>query len=543
MTSERLLLERLAVFPAGVNADSAVAVGADGHVPAADVPELLAALVDKSLLQRVGNGSRLRMLETIREYGAERLGERGELEEIRRRHADHFAALLTSAQPHLTSADQLPWFDRLIEERENIVAALRFRCDTGDADGALSVAIGLGGFAMMLGNHGDISAWMSDALAVPGGTDDDLRWIARALFAMNATAAGTDPAEVNAGMAELREVAANLQRVPVEGNPMLGILRPAVAFFAGDQVLSEQMIAEALESDDVWLSAAARMFRANIAENAGDIDGMRGDIDAALSEFRRLGERWGLGNTLRGRALLHTLDGELDQAEAAYAEAFECMAQLKSHEDEAFLLVRLADIALRRGEPERARVLIGDAADTAERTGSAIEAVFTISMVAEIERQAGDVETARALQQRAMKRVAALPQGHPAMQHSRTIVFVLAARLAFGDGERDRAFELAGEAYQAALATRDLPIMAAVGVVLADIAAQSGANETGARILGASARLRGADDLTSADISRQIKELRQALGEQFDEYYAHGKSLDRDAALKQLDPAEALAGL
>ena len=541
--AERLLVERLAVFPAGMTGDSAVAVGADDRVPAADVPDLLAALVDKSLLQRVGDGSRVRMLETIREYGAERLGERGELEAARKRHADHFAAVLAEAEPHLTSADQLPWFDRLTTERENIVAALRFRCDTGDAHGALTLAVGLGGFAMMLGNHGDISSWMKDALAVPGGTDDDLRWIARALFAMNATAAGTHPDEVDAGMAELREVAANLQRVPVEGHPMLGILRPAVAFFAGDELLSEQMLAESLESDDPWLTAAARMFRASIAENAGDIDGMRVDVEAALVEFRRLGERWGLGNTLRGRALIHTLDGELDQAEAAYAEAYECMAQLRSHEDEAFLLVRLADIAMRRGDPERARVLIGDAADTAERAGSAIEAVFTLSMVAEIERQAGDLATARALQERAMKRVAALPAGHPAMQHSRTIVFVLSARLAFGDGDQTRAFDLARQAYEAALATRDLPVTAHVGVVLADIAGQSGMHESAARVLGAAARLRGADDATSADISRQVAELRGVLGERFDELYEYGKSLDRDAALKQLDPAEALAGL
>ncbi len=62
-------------------------------------------------------------------------------------------------------------------------------------------------------------------------------------------------------------------------------------------------------------------------------------------------------------------------------------------------------------------------------------------------------------------------------------------------------------------------------------------------MLGAAARLRGADDLTSADISRQIGELREVLGPRFDELYEHGKSLDRDAALKQLDPAEALGGV
>ncbi len=195
------------------------------------------------------------------------------------------------------------------------------------------------------------------------------------------------------------------------------------------------------------------MFRANIAENAGDIDGMRADIDAALAEFRRLGERWGLGNTLRGRALIHTLDGELEQAEAAYAEAFELMAQLKSHEDEAFLLVRLADIALRRGDPQRARVLIGGRG----RDGGADRVGDRVGLHDEHGRRD------RAAGRRPRDRAVAAAAGDearrrrcrpvtPAMQHGRTIVLVLSARLAFGDGEREQAFDLAGEAYQAALA-------------------------------------------------------------------------------------------
>ena len=87
---------------------------------------------------------------------------------------------------------------------------------------------------MLLGNHGDISAWIGDALAVPGATDENLRWIAVALYAMNAAAGGTTPTELDDGMQQLQTVAKHLADVAPDGHPLFGVLRPAVAFFAGD---------------------------------------------------------------------------------------------------------------------------------------------------------------------------------------------------------------------------------------------------------------------------------------------------------------------
>ena len=52
-----------------------------------------------------------------------------------------FAALMADAEPYLTTAEQLPWFARLEDKRDNIVAAMRYRCDIGDADGALRLAL------------------------------------------------------------------------------------------------------------------------------------------------------------------------------------------------------------------------------------------------------------------------------------------------------------------------------------------------------------------------------------------------------------------
>src|SRR5207247_4276253 len=123
----------------------------------------------------------------------------------------------------------------------------------------------------------------------------------------------------------------------------VGILRAAVAYFAGDLELADRFIDETLVAGDEWSCAAVRMFRASLAENEGNVDSMRRETEIALAEFRRIGERWGLASTLRGYAHLCTLDGRLDDARAAYEEALQLAGELNSREDEGYLLGRLAD--------------------------------------------------------------------------------------------------------------------------------------------------------------------------------------------------------
>ena len=109
--AEAALADRVAVFPGGVSPDAAEVVCAGGPVQPADVPDLLAALTDKSLLQQLpGVEPRYRMLETLREYGTERLAAAGEVAAVKRAHALHFLAVAEEADPHLRGPEQLEWY-------------------------------------------------------------------------------------------------------------------------------------------------------------------------------------------------------------------------------------------------------------------------------------------------------------------------------------------------------------------------------------------------------------------------------------------------
>jgi len=134
---EQLLFRRLSVFAGGCTLDAAEAVCE------ADL-DTLQSLVDKSLI-RVREDTRFWMLETIREYAAEQLGESGEAEELRRRHAEHFLALAEEAEPLLEKRPEV-WVERLEADKDNLRAALDWLEASGESQPALRLAGALAGF-------------------------------------------------------------------------------------------------------------------------------------------------------------------------------------------------------------------------------------------------------------------------------------------------------------------------------------------------------------------------------------------------------------
>ena len=148
------------------------------------VLDLVASLVDKSLLRPVaqpnsGVGSRFEMLETIREYGLERLTESGEADAVRHAHASHFLALTEAAKPGVTGPDQGRWLARLVEEHDNLRAALAWVRDHGENELWLRLAGALWRFWELRFHLREGRSWLEGALAADRGAPPAVR--ARAL--------------------------------------------------------------------------------------------------------------------------------------------------------------------------------------------------------------------------------------------------------------------------------------------------------------------------------------------------------------------------
>jgi predicted ATPase len=142
---ERVLLRRLGVFAGGFELGAVEAMVTDNSVARLEVVSLVDRLVDKSLLvaETAGDLTRYRLLETIRDYGLERLDDAGEVTAFARRHASYYADMSEQAGRGLRGPDEARW-DRVIDaELENLRAALRWAIAADEADLAVRLVAGL----------------------------------------------------------------------------------------------------------------------------------------------------------------------------------------------------------------------------------------------------------------------------------------------------------------------------------------------------------------------------------------------------------------
>ncbi|MEV6079426.1 isochorismatase family protein [Streptomyces sp. NPDC052069] len=535
----RTVAERIAVLPGGVTPASATAVRAGTAVAAGEVPELLAGLADRSLLQLAPDTGRYRMLETIREYGLESLAGQGTLTGVRDLAARHFAELVARCDPLLRGPEQLDALQVLRTEYDNVLAALRHLCDTGDAGGAIGLAMNLTWYWQMLGLHDDATYWLGEAVAVPAERPCPERGIAEAMLLLRTVAprSALFNGAVKEGGEELRALTGRL--LSHSGSPGFGGAPARVVLASLEVTEASATITQRLvDGPDVWLAGLARISRAHAAENAGHLDRARDDVTAALECFARAGDHWALATALPLRALLRQYDGDLDGASDDLNEAKRLARAFGalSLGDEVFIDLRLIDLHARLGDTARAAGMLATTRGHVSRSASPEPAILLDAREAALWVQAGDVDRARGLIESAETGLS--EQHPPGGEHEQALIGAVRGTLCLELGDGPGAEEALGRAYAAAVAGKDLPIVATVAVTVAGLAARYGRYRDVAVVLGAASRLRGADDRTDPQIRTLSSRARTALGdERFAEAYRTGRRLDVPAALARTDPA------
>jgi predicted ATPase/DNA-binding CsgD family transcriptional regulator len=172
---ERLLWARASVFRGGFDLRSLEEVCADAELPPAALLDTLDALVARSIIncRREHGRSRYHMLETIREYGHERLAASGSLDAIRARHRDRYAELTARAQREWFGPRQVDWFTRLRLDHPNLRAALEFCLEQpGQARAGLALAVSPRHYWITAGLLSEGRRWLSRLLAADRAQDD-----------------------------------------------------------------------------------------------------------------------------------------------------------------------------------------------------------------------------------------------------------------------------------------------------------------------------------------------------------------------------------
>ncbi len=392
---EQTLFRHLAAFVGGCTLEAAEAVcggandatGDDSCPPLPDILDGLTSLVDKSLLRQEdgpGGEPRFRMLETIQEYGLERLAASGEEASVRRRHAAWCLTLAEQAEPGLVGPDQDGWMDRLETEHDNFRAALGWAMETGDAETGLRLTGALWWFWQIRGYLGEGRAWLNRTITggrrVSGGAGIRSTFGVRALAGASLLAGLQQDDEDATALAE-EALAVAREIDDREGIARALFMRSFAAGGQGNHTAASADAAAALNlfrelGDTHWIAFSLNRLGIETYEQ-GDLAAAAARYEEALDHWRRRGHSWGIATALTNLGLVARAHGDGRLAAERYQEALVLCWRQRDQWGLVELLVALADIAAsqeRSDQADLAARLLGVADAVREQAGLILQA-------------------------------------------------------------------------------------------------------------------------------------------------------------------------
>jgi predicted ATPase/DNA-binding SARP family transcriptional activator len=509
---EQTLARRFAAFTGGAPPAAIEAVCA-----VADTDELLADLVDKSLVET--DGERYRMLDTIRLFCADRLAESGEQESLRRAHARYHLELARQADPHLRKAEQLDWLAQLSAEHGNLMAALRWSVRE-DRETAYRLVAALSAYWWLSGQRSQAGEAAAKLLTdVPEGMDEE--YVSCVVHAVPRAA----PAHWARGNELMRTITGEL-RHPF-GAAMWGM-----AVGPWGSALDDEPF-RPLPGNDPWNAALARLSFAILGLLNGQPGKGEQSLLDVLARFRALGERWGTAQALDWLAQVAGWRGEWGRAHALWAAALEKFEQLGASEEGVDVLCRRAGCLVRQGDLDAASTDYRRAAELSAKAGQAGVPPEIQLGLGEIARLRGDACDAANLLTQALK---SAQEGNFGTDATKARVLTSLGRLAETQAEALRHHREALAAARSSPLTSDHAI-AAEGQ--ADAALLTGSGERAALLLGVAVAMRGMAVTGDADVARIARGARDRLGATaFANAFARGAAMTPEQALTALDSVD-----
>jgi predicted ATPase/transcriptional regulator with XRE-family HTH domain len=369
---EQALFRRLSVFVGGFTLDAAEAVAdPDGQISVLDG---IGALVAQSLLRRspeADHEPRYRMLETVREYGLERLTASAEEDDVRSRHANHFLTLSDHLAGGLGMIQDLVNLTGVLNEQGNARLALDWFDARGEVDALLRLSSLLYGLWFQRGLYSEGLQWVDHVLKRSSVQTSAARL--RALVAAGHLAVFQgDYLRAETLIAEGLALAQELDD-PVLVADAMGYLA-FICYRRGEYDRAGTLIDETLSLNQ---GRADRAPGVMILQLSGDLAQVQGSYDTAetryqdvLGHCRAGGYSWGVIDAQTGLAGVRFCTGNLAQAASFYAESLEMATDLNFTHLVASSLLGLAGVAAATGRSESGARLLGAAEGLAASLGA-----------------------------------------------------------------------------------------------------------------------------------------------------------------------------
>jgi predicted ATPase/class 3 adenylate cyclase/Tfp pilus assembly protein PilF len=540
---EKALFRRLAVFVDGCTLEAAEAVCNAAGDPSTgsgcalelNVLDGMASLVDKSLLRQeegVDGEPRLRMLQTIREYGLECLTASGETEATQRAHAGYYRLEAEGAEPELTGSQQVMWLKRLEQEHGNLRAALEWMEENQDAEAGFQLGGALWRFWLVRGYLSEGRERLERLLALAGASK-----LARAKVLLGTgTLAQNQGAYVVAqslfeeSLAIWRELGD--QRGIATSLNHLGWVAWHLGEPAAARSLSEEGLAIWRELGDRRGSATSLTNLGYVAHHQGDYTAAHALHQEALDLRRALGDPRGIAFSLENLGWTVYKRGDYQQATMLLEEALALFRELGEKELLAWGLSLLADVAYHQGDYGQATVLLAESLPMLRAVGVKFDLAVALTFQGNIAYEQGETGRAMTLYAESL-----------ALQREIGDKWGTATSLArlghvaqkYGDAGRARGLYAESLALQRELGNKHGIAECFEG--LAEIAMAQGQRERAARLLGAAEGLR---DVLGAPLpageraryARYLAAIRGELGEAaYVEVWAAGKGMTPEQAM------------
>jgi len=402
--AEQALFNRLSVFRGGCALEAMGTVCACKQVQHAEILKVLSQLVEKSLIrmdERSGE-PRYLMLETMRQYGQDKLEASGEAENTRRLHGEYFMRWAEEAEAQLSGAAQQEWLARLELEYDNLRMALEW---------SLNHEPGIGlRLAGALGLFWDVRGYFTEGLetlecALTGGGDEWKTWRAKALHWAGKLAARQGNYE-RAQELETRSLELNRELGHQAGiaHSLDGLGQ--LAWFQSDYATAWRYYWASLsvqrERADQRGIATALNSLGQLARAQDDYAAARRLYQESLSISQEIADKRGMAFSLNGLGVIAWTKGDYATAQHLLEEALSLQRQVGDRQGLAHSLNNLGKVAWAQGDYEAAQRLYEESLVIERELGDKQGSAYSLHYMASLARVRGDYAIARALDEESL---------------------------------------------------------------------------------------------------------------------------------------------